>query len=94
MLASFFSTGLWLVGRLSRDLRDIGARSELEGVRQTTAFLHRLLPDLSSFDLTLHAAHGLVFKASDVWLPLVYGAGYAGVLLVVAVVIFERRDFR
>jgi hypothetical protein len=32
--------------------------------------------------------------ASDVWLPLVYAAGYAAVVLVAGVVVFERRDFR
>jgi hypothetical protein len=29
-----------------------------------------------------------------VWLPLAYGVGYTGLLLLAAVTIFERRDFR
>ncbi len=94
MLASFFSTGLWVVGNLTRDLRDIGAGSNLESVRTTTAWLHRLLPDLESFNLTIEAVHGLPITASDVWLPVCYGAGYVGIVLVCAVAIFERRDFR
>ncbi len=93
MLASFFSTGLWVVGNLTRDLRDIGAGSDLESVRTTTVWLHRLLPDLESFNLTIEAVHGLPITASDVWLPLCYGAGYVGIVLVCAVAIFERRDF-
>jgi ABC-type transport system involved in multi-copper enzyme maturation permease subunit len=94
MLASFFSSGVWLVGNLTRDLRDIGAGSDLESVRQATALLHRLLPDLESFDLSIEAAHGLALAPSDLWLPLLYGAGYATVVLVAAVALFERRDFR
>jgi hypothetical protein len=94
MLASFFASGIWLVGTLSRQLRDLGAESAAESVRVATAWLYRLLPDLASFDLSIEATHGLPLTASDVWLPLLYGAGYAAVVLVGAVVVFERRDFR
>lgn len=94
MLASLFSTSLWIVGHLTRELRDLGASAELESVRQVTALLHRVLPDLESFNLTLEAAHGLPVAASDVWLPVLYAAGYVSILLLGAVAIFERRDFR
>jgi ABC-type transport system involved in multi-copper enzyme maturation permease subunit len=94
ILSSFFSAGLWAAGHMTRQLREIGAGSDLESVRRATAWLHRLLPDLESFDFTLQAAHGLPATASDLWLPLVYGAGYAAVVLVSAIAIFERRDFR
>ncbi len=94
LLASFFSCGLWLAGHLTRDLREHGARSASALVRETTAWLHRILPDLESFNLSIAAAHQLPLAASDIWFPALYGAGYTAVLLVVAALIFERRDFR
>ncbi len=94
MLASFFSAGVWFVGHLTRALRDIGANSDLPSIKNATAALHRVLPDLESFNLTVEAAHGLPVTASDVVLPLVYGVGYVSILLVGAVLLFERRDFR
>lgn len=94
MLASFFSAGIWMAGHLTRDLRDIGASSVSESVKQATAIFHRLMPDLESFNFSIQAAHGLAFTASDVWLPLVYGAGYVAILLVSAIAVFERRDLR
>jgi len=94
LLASFFSSAIWALGQLTRDLRDIGAKSEFELVRQATAALHHALPDLESFNLTIEAAHGLPVAASDVWLPLLYGAGYVMLLLLAAIALFERRDFR
>jgi ABC-type transport system involved in multi-copper enzyme maturation permease subunit len=94
MLASFFSSGLWIVGNLTRSLRDIGAHSDLEAVRTATRWLFYALPDLEGLNLTIEAAHGLPVAASDVWLPLVYAAGYAAVVLTAGVAIFERRDFR
>jgi len=94
LLASLFSCGLFLAGHLSRDLRALGAQSDQALVRDTSAALYRVLPDLQGFDLGIQAVHGLPIAASDVWLPLVYGAGYTGLLLLGAVAIFERRDFR
>jgi ABC-type transport system involved in multi-copper enzyme maturation permease subunit len=94
MLASFFSVGIWVLGHSTRDLRDLGAVSESESIRQATALFHRILPDLESFNFSIEAAHGLPFGASDVWLPVVYGLGYVGILLVSAVFVFDRRDLR
>jgi ABC-type transport system involved in multi-copper enzyme maturation permease subunit len=94
LLASLFAGGVWIAGNLSRNLRDIGVDSEVEIVRQVTGALHRLLPDLTSFNLSIEAAHGLPLAASDFWLPAVYGVGYATIVLVCAVTVFERRDFK
>jgi ABC-type transport system involved in multi-copper enzyme maturation permease subunit len=94
MLASLFSAGIWLIGHLTRDLRALGAQADSEGLRRLTEALYRVLPDLSSFDLTAHATRGLVVGASDVLLPLAYATGYSVLVLLAAAWIFERRDFR
>jgi ABC-type transport system involved in multi-copper enzyme maturation permease subunit len=94
MLASLFSAGLWLIGHLSRDLHALGAQADSAAVRRATEWLYRALPDLSAFDLTVHAARGLAIAASDVVLPLAYAAGYVTLALLAATWIFERRDFR
>ena len=94
MLAALFTTGLYVLGHLSRDLRDIGARSEDETVRFVAKALYRLLPDLESFNLTTQALHALPVSGHEVALAALYGAGYAAALLVLAVVVFDRRDFK
>ncbi len=94
LLSSFFTAGVWLAGHLTRDLRDIGLQSQTEWVQDAGVWLHRTLPDLQSFNLTIEAVHGLPLTGADVWLPLVYGAGYTTLLLLVAILIFDRRDFR
>ena len=71
-----------------------GAQSDVETVRSATLWLHRVLPDLDAFNLSVEAAHGLPVAASDLWLPLCYALGYVVVLLLAAVALFERRDFR
>lgn len=94
LLASFFSCGIWLAGHLTRDLRDHGANSSSALVREGTAWMHRILPDLESFNLSIEAAHQLPVAASDIWFPALYGAGYVAIILASATLIFERRDFR
>lgn len=94
MLASLFATGIVAIGHLSRDLRELGLQSQIDAVRWVTAVLHRVLPDLRSFDLGSQVVHQLPITASDVVFPVAYAAGYATVLLVAASWIFERRDFR
>lgn len=94
LLAAFFTTGLWLVGGLTRELRDIGATSDSAWVEASTEWLHRLLPDLASFDIAIEAAHGLPVPTSQLLWALAYGAGYVALLLFIAVAIFQRRQFR
>lgn len=94
MLASYFTVGIWIVGHLTRNLRDLGAQAESPVVRSVTVWLHRVFPDLESLNLSLAAAHGLHINAADVWLALLYGSGYALLLLLLGIQIFERRDFR
>jgi ABC-type transport system involved in multi-copper enzyme maturation permease subunit len=94
LLATLFAGGVWIAGNLTRNLRDIGAESDAELARHVTALLHRVLPDLTSFNLSIEAAHGLPVAASDFWLPVLYGAAYATLVLVCAVTVFERRDFK
>ena len=36
----------------------------------------------------------LAIAPSDFWLPLIYGTGYIAILLITAIAIFDRRDFR
>ncbi len=93
MLASLFSTGVIVAGHLTQDLRAIGAQSRSENVRMFTEVLYKVMPDLTSFNLTLPVVHGFEIEAAQVWVPMFYGCAYSLLLLLLAVVIFERRDF-
>ncbi len=94
VLAAFFTTGVWGVGHLSRQLRDLGASGQSSPFEWVTWALHRVLPDLESFNLASEAAHLLPVTASDWVLPTLYGVGYVTLVLFAAVAVFERRDLR
>ncbi len=94
MLAACFTLGSYMLGHLSRDLREIGAASDSAAVERATAALSWILPDLDSFNLTIQAVHGLPIAVHELAVPALYGVGYAGLLLLAAVFLFERRDLR
>lgn len=94
MLASFFTGGFYVVGHLTRDLKQLGSQSDVASVRQVAEFLYRVLPDLESFNLTIEALHGLPVSPQEVWLPIAYGAGYVALVLLAGVIVFQRKDFR
>jgi len=93
-LAACYSVGLYLVGHLTRDLRGLGAGSDSPSVQQMTLWIHRLFPDLSALNRGIEAVHGLAIPAHEAGWALVMGVAWCLGFLLVAVVVFERRDFR
>ena len=93
-LAACYSVGLYLVGHLTRELRALGAGSDSEVFAATTLWIHRVLPDLSALNRVIEAVHGLPIPAPEVGWALVAGVAWCLGFLLVAVVVFERRDFR
>jgi ABC-type transport system involved in multi-copper enzyme maturation permease subunit len=94
MLAALFSLGIYVLGHLSRDLRALGEQADLASVTAVATWIYRLLPDLESFNRTLEAVHGLPIPAADVGWPILYALGYTTTLLLGAVAVFQRRDFK
>ncbi len=94
LLSALFSVGIYLVGHLTRDLRELGAASGSEGTATVTSLLHRVLPDLESLNLSIQAVHGLPIAPAEVAFAVLYAVGYSAALLVFATILFQRRDFR
>ena len=93
-LAACYSVGLYLVGHLTRDLRGLGAASDSAAVQQTTVWIHRVVPDLSALNRGVEAVHGLPIPLPEVGFALLMGTAWCLAFLLVAVLVFERRDFR
>jgi ABC-type transport system involved in multi-copper enzyme maturation permease subunit len=93
-LAACYSVGLYLVGHLTRDLRGLGASSDSELVKQVTTWIHRVFPDLAALNRSVEAVHGLPIPLPEVGWALLAGVAWCLGFLLVAVLVFERRDFR
>ena len=93
-LAGCYSLGIYLVGHLTRDLYAIGKVSESESMQAFTLWVKRVFPDLDAFNRTIEAVHGLPIPSAEVGWSVVLGISWILGFLLVAVVTFERRDFR
>ena len=52
-----------------------------------------ILPNFSAFDLKSQAVYGLAVNTKEILLTQLYGIGYLGVILSLAIVAFSRREF-
>ncbi|MBJ93784.1 MAG: hypothetical protein CMP23_04830 [Rickettsiales bacterium] len=96
VLASMFTIGFTLIGRLSSGLLEFAEQGESssESFRRFARILYRVVPDLQTFNVRTAASHEIGVG----WEYLGYGTGYAvawsAALLLIASVIFHFREFR
>jgi hypothetical protein len=64
------------------------------GLRQVLEGIYLILPDLSRFQIGPQVVHGLPISPTELLVAATYGLAYILVLLLVAIGIFERRDFK
>ncbi len=105
-LALFFSTfstpilsaaltfGLYIVGHFNADLRNFEQVVDSRPAAWLVRGLYHALPDLSAFDIKTNVVHGLTVPAGYVAAQSAYGLAYVAMLLLLAVAIFSRRDFK
>jgi Cu-processing system permease protein len=94
MLASLFTLGVYVMGHLTRDLLQIGKAAETQSAQLLGRVLYRVLPDLEAFNLSVQAVHQLPISPEEVWKPILYGVGYASLMIFAGAWLFNRRDFR
>jgi ABC-type transport system involved in multi-copper enzyme maturation permease subunit len=93
-LSGMFTMALWLTGHLLTDLRQFGLQSDVQGLRQVTEALYWSLPNLDRLDLKADAAAGNAIDALRVWGGAAYALLYSAGLMLGAMLLFQRRDFR
>jgi len=94
VLGTAFSLCVFPIGHLLSDLRLFGQRTESAAMRRTMSALYYLLPDLELLNLKSHAANHLTVDGRGVLAAAGYGATYAAALVVLAVLVFRRRDLK
>jgi ABC-type transport system involved in multi-copper enzyme maturation permease subunit len=94
ILSAGFSIAFFLIGHLLGDLRAFGDRSKSGLARSLTSFFYRLLPDLELLNLKSQAASQLPVDPRFVLRSAAYGLAYAAALLVLASLIFRRRELK
>jgi ABC-type transport system involved in multi-copper enzyme maturation permease subunit len=98
-LPIFGTITIYLVGISTQDVYDYihttGSGNNLPKIVVDAATgLYYLLPNLSSFDLKLHAVYGLALPGRGLLLTLCYFILYTGIILTISVALFARREMK
>lgn len=94
LLSAMLTLGLWVAGHFNADLRQFEQVVEQPVVAWLARALYYLLPNLAPFNVRAEVVYGMPVSASHAGFTLLYGAIYIAALLVAAVAIFRRRDFK
>ncbi len=100
-LSGLFCLGVFLVGRSTPELREIIGRVSDPSVRRVLSGALHIVPDLNLYYVSGSLVDGHAVSVSGplfvdwtyVAVAAGYGAAYIAVLLLIAMVIFSRRDF-
>lgn len=92
-LSAIFTLAIYVIGHLTADLKTFGQKMDGLG-RSVPEGMYYLLPNLERFNLKGNVTHHIDVPLNDLALIVAYGMAYAAFLLLLASVIFQRRDFR
>jgi ABC-type transport system involved in multi-copper enzyme maturation permease subunit len=94
ILSAAFTFALFVAGRLSADLRRFDEVVDSPWAAALARGLYWILPNLGAFDVRAQVVHGMPVAAGYVALSTAYAAVYISAVLLGAVLIFARRDFK
>ena len=94
LLSAALTFGLFVVGRFSSDLRNFNSVVQSRATAWITETLYWILPNLAPFDVRSQVVHAQPVPAGYIAITLAYAFLYVAALLVPAMLIFSRRDFK
>lgn len=93
-VSGIVTTGMYFAGHLAQDLYQFSSRSEVPALRAIGKAAYYVLPNLDRLNYRPMAAYDTLPAAAETLKAVAYGFGYAGVMLCLAVLVFNRRDFK
>jgi ABC-type transport system involved in multi-copper enzyme maturation permease subunit len=94
ILSAVLTFGLYVVGHFNADLKNFERVVESSAAAWMARALYYLLPNLAPFDIKADVVHGRAVALGSMGWTAAYAALYILTLLVAAMLIFSRRDFK
>ena len=93
-LSALFTFSIYVIGHFNSDIRQYGDSSQSPLGRVFSSALYYLLPNFDNFDIISLTAHGQFMATGVYLLSILYGLIYSGAVVLCAILIFQRRDFK
>ena len=94
LLSMLLTLALWIAGHFNADLRQFEAVVDSPAVAYIARALYYLLPNLAPFNVKAEVVHAVPVTASHVVLTLAYAGVYISAVLLAAMAVFRKRDFK
>jgi ABC-type transport system involved in multi-copper enzyme maturation permease subunit len=94
ILAAVLTFGLYVIGHFNADLRNFEQVVESRPAVWVARTLYYVLPNFAPFDIKSDIVHGRPVSLGYMAWTSGYAAIYISLLLVIAILIFSRRDFK
>ncbi len=94
VLSAIFTLSMFLIGHVSADLLLFGEKASSAAVRGTARFLYYVLPNLENFNWKNDVVYGGGRALALVPPAAGYLAAYAAAVLLLACLLFSRKDFK
>jgi len=94
IVSAVVTTGMYFAGHLATDVYNISAKSKSEVVKVLGKVTYYLLPNLSRLNYRPQASYAIRVTPNEILSSVAYGTAYASVLVIVAMILFSRRDFK
>jgi ABC-type transport system involved in multi-copper enzyme maturation permease subunit len=93
-LSAMFTLSLFLIGHLSQSLSVLGGQAKSAGARTAASFLFYILPNLEIFNWKNGVVYGDVRSAATLLPAAGYLVCYGAAVLLLACLLFSRKDFK
>jgi ABC-type transport system involved in multi-copper enzyme maturation permease subunit len=94
VLSAAFTAGLAIAGHFNADLKNFETAIDSQPLIWLTHVLYYVLPNLASFDVKTQVVHALPVTVGYIVWSIAYAGVYITALLLLAMLIFARRDFK
>lgn len=92
LLSGLLSAGVFVAGHLHSQLELVADFFEIEAVRTTVGFLEFVVPNLSSMNTATEVVRDIPIPPTYLLNAAWYTASYSALVLLLAMLIFQRRD--
>ena len=92
ILGAMITFAAYVAGSFSGDLLRLGELAEGAAVKISMRFVYYLVPNLDMFNLRAAAVHDMAIEPTRIALGVLYAIAYSAGLLLLAVVVFRRRE--
>jgi len=94
ILGAVFSLLFYVIGHTSADIKDLAVKSGSGAVKVFASLMYHILPNLEYLNVRNKVIHGVQVDTAYVAFASSYALLYTLVFLIIAILVFRRKEFR